>query len=149
MAGPVVALMAATDELYLDQRMQRWAGVTDTAVCFDRVASNPMLDDRFIAIARSLPPGDKRNSIFLSRLQLALDDELAHIPLDGRPAPVAYATRSIGNSTRQITCTMRKAARNPSLGTVASSQNRMELTSPRCRPRSRIDRKWLGERRQT
>jgi asparagine synthase (glutamine-hydrolysing) len=103
--------MAATDEFYLEQRMQRWAGVTDTAVCFDRVVSNPMLDDRFITIARSLPPQDKRNSRFLSRLQLALDDELARVPLDGRPAPVAYADKSIRNSTRQLASTVRKAAR--------------------------------------
>jgi asparagine synthase (glutamine-hydrolysing) len=103
--------MAATDEFYLDQRMQRWAGVTGTAVCFDRVAANPMLDDRFIAIARSLPPQDKRNSMFLSRLQVALDGELARVPLDGRPAPVAYANRSAGNTTRQLVSTAHKAAR--------------------------------------
>jgi asparagine synthase (glutamine-hydrolysing) len=102
--------MTATDEFYLYQRMQRWAGVTDTAVCFDRVGTNPMLDDRFIAIARSLPPQAKRNSMFLSRLQVALDDELARIPLDGRPAPIAYAKKSIGNSTRQTLSTVRKAA---------------------------------------
>jgi asparagine synthase (glutamine-hydrolysing) len=102
--------MGATDEFYLYQRMQRWAGVTDTAVCFDRVASNPMLDDRFIGIARTLAPRDKRNSMFLSRLQIALDDELARIPLDGRPAPAAYASTSITNSTRRLTTTVRKAA---------------------------------------
>jgi asparagine synthase (glutamine-hydrolysing) len=103
--------MAATDEFYLYQRMQRWAGIVGTAVCFDRVAINPMLDDRFVAIARTLSPGDKRNSRFLSRLQVALDDELARMPLDGRPAPVAYATNSVGNSTRQAVSTVRKAVR--------------------------------------
>jgi asparagine synthase (glutamine-hydrolysing) len=103
--------MAATDDFYLDQRMQRWAGVTDTAVCFNGVVSNPMLDDRFIAIARRLPPRDKRNSMFLSRLQVALDDELARVPLDGRPAPVAYAQKSIANSTRQVASTLAKGAR--------------------------------------
>ena len=103
--------MAATDEFYLGQRMQRWAGVTDTAVCFDRVINNPMLDDRFIAIVSGLPPRDKRNSRFLSRLQIALDDQLARVPLDGRPAPVAYANRSLGNSARQLASTMGKAAR--------------------------------------
>jgi asparagine synthase (glutamine-hydrolysing) len=102
--------MAATDEFYLDQRMQRWAGVADSAICFDRVSCNPMLDDRFIAIARGLPPRDKRNSLFLSRLQMALDHDLARVPLDGRPAPIAYANRSIGNSARQIASTMHKAA---------------------------------------
>jgi asparagine synthase (glutamine-hydrolysing) len=102
--------MAATDDFYLDQRMQRWAGAVGTANCFNRVASNPMLDDRFIAIARSLPPRAKRNSMFLSRLQVALDEELARVPLDGRPAPVAYADKSIANSTRQIISTVNKAA---------------------------------------
>ena len=82
--------MAATDDFYLEQRMQRWAGVTGTAVCFDRVVTNPMLDDRFIDIARSLAPRDKRNSMFLSRLQVALDEELARLPLDGRPPPMTY-----------------------------------------------------------
>ena len=102
--------MAATDEFYLYQRMQRWAGVVSTAVCFDRVISNPMLDDRFITIARSLAPRNKKNSMFLSRLQVALDEDLARVPLDGRPPPLAYANRTAVNSTRQLACTLRKAA---------------------------------------
>jgi asparagine synthase (glutamine-hydrolysing) len=69
-----------------------------------------MLDDRFIAIARSLAPSDKGRSMFLSRLQLALDEELARVPLDGRPAPVAYARRSAANSARQHASTLHKAA---------------------------------------
>jgi asparagine synthase (glutamine-hydrolysing) len=101
--------MAATDDLYLDHRMQRWAGVTETAVCLDREVVNPMLDDRFIAIARALAPLDKRNSLFLSRLQLELDAELGSLPLDGRPAPAAYAHRSVRNSTRQTVATLEKA----------------------------------------
>jgi asparagine synthase (glutamine-hydrolysing) len=102
--------MSATDDFYLDHRMQRWAGVTDTAVCFDRVVTNPMLDDRFLEIARGLPPRDKRNSMFLSRLQLALDDDLARVPLEGRPAPITYADRSIANSTRHVATTLGKVA---------------------------------------
>ena len=70
-----------------------------------------MLDDRFIAIARGLSPRDKRNSIFLSRLQVALDSELARVPLDGRPAPITYANRSLANSTRQFATTVGKIAR--------------------------------------
>jgi asparagine synthase (glutamine-hydrolysing) len=103
--------MSATDEFYLDQRMQRWAGVTETAVCFERLVTNPMLDDRFIEIARGLAPQDKRNAMFLSRLQLALDDELARVPLEGRPAPIAYANTSIANSTRRVATTLGKVAR--------------------------------------
>jgi asparagine synthase (glutamine-hydrolysing) len=103
--------MEATDEFYLYQRMQRWAGVLATALCFERVAVNPMLDDRFIAIARGLAPRDKRNSMFLSRLQVELDDELARIPLDDRPPPVAYASTGAVNTSRQVASTARKAAR--------------------------------------
>jgi asparagine synthase (glutamine-hydrolysing) len=103
--------MDATDDFYLEQRMQRWAGVTETAVCFSRVISNPMLDDRFITIARNLSPRDKKNSMFLSRLQVALDAELARIPLDGRPAPIAYANRNAANTARQALSTMGKAAK--------------------------------------
>ena len=58
--------LAATDDFYLSQRMQRWAGVTDTAVCLDRSVVNPMLDDRFIAIARGMAPESKRGSLFLA-----------------------------------------------------------------------------------
>ena len=103
--------MAATDDLYLHHRMQRWGGVTETAVCLDREVVNPMLDDRFISIATTLDPLDKRNSRFLSRLQLELDPELGAIPLDGRPAPAAYAHRSLQNSARQSAATFQKASR--------------------------------------
>jgi asparagine synthase (glutamine-hydrolysing) len=103
--------LAATDRLYLGHRMQRWGGVTETAVCLDREVVNPMLDDRFISIANALAPLDKRNSRFLSRLQLALDPELGSIPLDGRPAPAAYAHRSARNSARQTAATAQKAGR--------------------------------------
>jgi asparagine synthase (glutamine-hydrolysing) len=103
--------MAATDELYLAHRMQRWGGVTETAVCLDREVINPMLDDRFISIATALDPLDKRNSRFLSRLQLELDAELGAVPLDGRPAPAAYAHRSVQNSARLTASTLQKARR--------------------------------------
>src|SRR5262249_21304822 len=69
-----------------------------------------MLDDRFIAIARGLAPSDKNHSIFLSRLRLPLDENLARIPPDGPPAPVAYASRSVATSPRQHASTLRKTA---------------------------------------
>lgn len=103
--------MSATDELYLAHRMQRWGGVTETAVCLDRQVVNPMLDDRFISIASALEPRDKRNSRFLSRLQLELDEELGSVPLDGRPPPAAFAHRSIRNSARLTGATAGRARR--------------------------------------
>ncbi|MCT9818994.1 asparagine synthase-related protein [Microbacterium sp. W1N] len=81
----------ATDELYLHHRMQRWAGATDVAVSAERVVINPMLDPQFLRIASRLSPHDKAGARFLGLLQERLDPELAAEPLDGRPAPSAYA----------------------------------------------------------
>lgn len=103
--------MAATDALYLFHRMQRWGGVTETAVCLEREVVNPMLDDRFISVAMALQPVDKRGSRFLGRLQLALDEELGAIPLDGRPPPSAYGHRTLAGSARLGTVGLQKARR--------------------------------------
>lgn len=103
--------LAATDDFYLDQRMQRWAGITDTAVCLDRSVVNPMLDDRFIAIAQGMTPRSKRGSLFLARLQMSLDPELGRVALDGRPAPEAYARPGALNRVRAAQTLGRKAVR--------------------------------------
>ncbi|WP_130177286.1 hypothetical protein [Cryobacterium sp. SO1] len=81
----------ATDELYLRHRMQRWAGVTDTAVGSQRVVINPMLGAEFLSIATRLAPEDKAHSRFLARLQMELDPELGRLPLEGRAAPIRAA----------------------------------------------------------
>lgn len=94
--------LQATDVLYLTHRMQRWAGVLSSAVSMDRRVVNPMLDDRFLRIACGLSPQDKRNARFLSRLLLALDRDLAAIPLDGRPSPLAYAHRSLRHTAQLV-----------------------------------------------
>jgi asparagine synthase (glutamine-hydrolysing) len=99
----------AVDELYLGQRMQRWGGITETSVCTDRRVANPMLDDRFLTIARRLSPRDKRNVRFLSRLVLTLDPDLAAIPMDGRPPPAVYAKPSLRRSTLLLESTASKA----------------------------------------
>ena len=99
----------ATDDFYLGQRMQRWAGVTDTAICLDRSVVNPMLDDRFIAIAQAMAPASKRGSLFLARLQMALDEQLGLVPLDGRPPPRAYAQPGLLNRVQSLQKQGRKA----------------------------------------
>jgi asparagine synthase (glutamine-hydrolysing) len=109
MAGTGKEWLAATDDFYLGQRMQRWAGVTDTAVCLDRSVVNPMLDDRFIAIAQAMSPRSKRGSLFLARLQMALDPDLGRMPLDGRPPPEAYADPGLRNRVRATRTLARKA----------------------------------------
>lgn len=101
----------ATDRLYLEERMQRWAGATETATCLEREIANPMLDDRFLAIAHGLSPADKRRARFLARLQVALDPELAQVPLEGRPAPVRYAAPGVRGSLAQTSATLSRAGR--------------------------------------
>ncbi|MBC2931407.1 asparagine synthase-related protein [Nocardioides sp. zg-1228] len=113
--------LAATDDFYLEQRMQRWAGVTDTAVCTDRSVANPMLDDRFIAIAQAMSPASKRRSVFLARLQMSLDPELGRVPLDGRPPPEAFARPGLATTAR--------AARTVSRRAVAKARQRLSSTT--------------------
>jgi asparagine synthase (glutamine-hydrolysing) len=102
---------AATDRFYLEQRMQRWAGATETAVCTRVEVANPMLDDRFIAIANALHPADKQQSRFLASLQVALDAELSSLPLDGRPPPRAYAAPGLSGRVAQSRATAARAGR--------------------------------------
>lgn len=123
----------ATDELYYRHRMQRWAGLGESAVCFDRALTNPMLDHRYIEIARGLAPKDKQRSIFLARLQVALDEDLADTPLNGRPPPRSYAEPSLTNFARLRASTLQATARKvrqralherrpPAGGTVVASR---------------------------
>lgn len=117
----------ATDHLYLRHRMQRWAGVTDTAVAYQRLVINPMLDHQFLTVASRLAPSSKSRSLFLARLQMELDPELGRLPLEGRPAPVAYAHPSLkrtisgayGNAlriARKLSQRLRHANRPPAGG---------------------------------
>ncbi|MET0716203.1 MAG: hypothetical protein ABWY23_08295 [Mycetocola sp.] len=100
--------LRATDELYLRHRMQRWAGVTDTAVGYRRVVINPMLCEQFLTIASRLSPAAKARSRFLARLQMELDPELGRIPLEGRPAPVAAANPGPWRSATSAMATGRR-----------------------------------------
>jgi len=119
----------ATDELYLHHRMQRWAGVTDTAVAYQRIVVNPMLDESFLRLAAQLAPQEKAHSRFLSSLQMELDPELGRMRLEGRPAPIAFAEpgplssaqRSIstaGKVARKVAQRMRRGNRAPAGGTA-------------------------------
>lgn len=101
----------ATDELYLGQRMQHWAGATESPVSARRRIVNPMLDDRWIATVRALAPADKAGSRFLARLQIELDVDLARLPLEGRPSPATYVTPGLRSSWRRGTTTAAKAGR--------------------------------------
>lgn len=112
----------ATDELYLRHRMQRWAGVTDTAVGDRRVVINPMLSEEFLGIASRLPPRAKAHSRFLARLQMELDPELGRIPLEGRAAPLAAADPTPWRSATALIGTGRRLSRK--VAQRARGQNR-------------------------
>ena len=109
-AGYGSSWFEATDEFYLMERMHRWSGVLASTTALDRITINPMLDDRFLAVARSLHPRDKQNSLFLSRLSCFLDEELSSIPLDGRPAPRVFAYPDLANRARLAASTAQKIA---------------------------------------
>jgi asparagine synthase (glutamine-hydrolysing) len=101
----------ATDEFYLFQRMQRWAGVLTTAGCLERTVINPMLDNRFLTIVRSLRPQDKYASRFLAKLMCQLDGQLSSAPLNNRPAPRVYAQPfRLRNRASLVSTTARTAA---------------------------------------
>lgn len=110
----------ATDTLYLRDRMQRWAGATDTAVGYQRVVVNPMLDCGFLDICSRLSPQDKAHSRFLAALQMELDPELGRRPLEGRPSPAVYAHPSplhpVAQTVRTGTRLARKAAQRARRG---------------------------------
>jgi asparagine synthase (glutamine-hydrolysing) len=125
--------LRAADELYVRHRMQRWAGATDTAVSGQRMVVNPMLDAGFLDIAARLSPRDKAGSRFLAALQMELDPELGRLPLDGRPAPAAYANPprwqpalnglSLGKRVaRKAMQKLRRGNRPPAGGTVLAGK---------------------------
>lgn len=101
----------ATDDLYYRHRMARWAGLAESVASTRRPLMNPMLDPRFIRVARNLSPRDKNHAQFLGRLQLRLDPELGSLPLEGRPPPEAFAFPGVTGRARQMVTRSRLAAR--------------------------------------
>ena len=123
---------SATDEFYLLERMHRWSGVVASTTTMERATFNPMLDDRFLTLARGLHPRHKQNSLFLSMLSCALDEELSKIPLDGRPSPEVYARPTYANRLRIAASTGRKVT-----GKVAQKLSAQDglRPAPTCSPR--------------
>lgn len=104
-------LYEALDEFYLRQRVERSTGVAVTAVAFDRVATYPLLDERFVRLVRRLPPNQKSADRFMARLVATMDAELAAIPLDGRASPAVLASRGVADRARQLRFTGTKVVR--------------------------------------
>jgi asparagine synthase (glutamine-hydrolysing) len=83
--------LRATDEFYLWQRVQRWAGAHDTAASVDRQLVNPLLDRRFVRLMLATSPSDRRHSALAGRLMRRLSPELAAIPFDSGLVPARLA----------------------------------------------------------
>jgi asparagine synthase (glutamine-hydrolysing) len=122
----------ATDHFYLYERVQRWAGVTDTAVCLDRRTVNPMLDRGFLDLAMALPPRAKSRARFLSAVICRLDEDLGRIRLDGRHPPEVYAdptgrrrllslSTTFHKGTRKLTQRLHRANRPPAGGEILAA----------------------------
>lgn len=151
----------ATDNLYLRHRMQRWAGVTDTAVAYERMVINPMLDEGFLRIAAGLQPHSKAHSLFLARLQMELDPGLGRVPLEGRPAPQSYAhptplnavTGTYGQARkmgRKLVQRLRRTNRPPAGGDLLASKvvaywRQVPTAVTECRFLNIIRDEWIAD----
>lgn len=103
--------LRATDEFYLWQRVQRWAGVHASAVATRRASVDPLLDRRFMQLALAPDPADKRHSQLTGRLMYRLSPELAAIPLDSGLVPAQLAHPGLRTSAAVGRVTVTKTAR--------------------------------------
>jgi asparagine synthase (glutamine-hydrolysing) len=101
--------LRATDEFYLWQRTQRWAGAHGTPASVDRFFINPLLDRRFMQLALAPAPEEKRNSYLTGRLMHRLDPRLAAIPLDSGLVPARLGRRGPATTAAVARVTARKA----------------------------------------
>jgi asparagine synthase (glutamine-hydrolysing) len=79
--------LAATDEFYLRERMQRWVGGAYSAETQDHAILAPFFDPRFVDWTRRLRPTDKRDSRAMARLVGELAPALAAMPTAGGLSP--------------------------------------------------------------
>lgn len=82
------------DRFYLDERMQRWVGISCGNRFVERTQLYPFFDPAVVAAAMALPPAEKANSRAAYRLLATLDPSLAEIPLDNGVIP-ARPTRGL------------------------------------------------------
>ena len=102
--------LRATDEFYLFNRVQRWAGAHGTPAAVQRFFINPMLDRRFIELALAATPDDKRHAHLMGRLMSRLDPKLATVPLDSGLVPARLGRPGLATTMAVARVTARKAA---------------------------------------
>ncbi|MEU4563802.1 hypothetical protein AB0F72_35955 [Actinoplanes sp. NPDC023936] len=100
--------LRATDEFYLWQRTQRWAGAHGTPAAIDRFFVNPLLDRRFMELALTPAPEQKRGSRLTGQLMHRLDPALAAIPLDSGLVPAKLGQAGLGTRAALARVALRK-----------------------------------------
>jgi asparagine synthase (glutamine-hydrolysing) len=101
--------LRATDEFYLFQRTQRWAGAHGSPASISRHFVNPLLDRRVMELALAARPDDKRDSRLSGRLMHRLDAGLASVPLDSGLVPARLGNPGAGAALSLATVKARKA----------------------------------------
>jgi len=84
----------ATDELYLDVRMQNWVGIDFSTSCTERSVLAPYFHPAFLSWARRAPSRWKAGSRLFAAALAHLDPRLASVPLDSGARPVDLARPS-------------------------------------------------------
>jgi asparagine synthase (glutamine-hydrolysing) len=86
---------SASDELYLDTRMRRWAGAELSTAAAQRRVLAPFFHPEYLRWSRTAAPHDKRHGALFARVLTRLDPFLASVPLDrGNLTPAALASSS-------------------------------------------------------
>lgn len=101
--------LRATDEFYLFERTQRWAGAQGTPASVNRHFVNPLLDREVMRLALAAAPDDKRNSRLSGRLVQRLDRGLALVPLDSGLVPARMGRSGLRATAGTARLTARKA----------------------------------------
>ncbi|MPZ26536.1 MAG: hypothetical protein GEV12_08775 [Micromonosporaceae bacterium] len=91
LAGYGPGWLRATDEFYLFDRVQRWAGAHSTVAAVARGSVNPLLDRRFVQLALAATPDQTRSSRLIGQVVSRLDPRLAAVPLDSGLIPARLA----------------------------------------------------------
>ena len=102
--------LRATDQFYLFQRMQRWAGAHGSVAAANRFFINPMFDRRFVQLAHHAAPDDKRGGRLTGMLIARLDPGLAAVPLDSGLVPERLGVQGMRTRAALARVTARKAA---------------------------------------
>ena len=103
--------LRTTDEYYLAQRMQRWAGIEYTASGRTRTILAPYFDPRYLAWARRATPEQKRGDRLFTAVLAGLDRELGDVPIDiGRLTPAQLAWPRPQDRAKKAWLFMSKAA---------------------------------------